>query len=326
MFLKGQEKVKGFLRKAIAGGRFPSSTILIGERGVGRSALALESAMSFLCLGKGDWACGECESCRLMQRTAGAILEGRWEDISVFEERAGRRKLLMLRGDHPDFIYVPPDGGSVSIDQIRAGKEFAYSRPALSKGKAVLIEGADLMTREAGNALLKVLEEPPARTVFIMTSESEESLLETILSRSVLLRMEVPSFELFKEITGIDSMELYRLAKGSPYRAFLLREHEDIIKMADMVFEGKMSEIYQALSGVDSLEGDLKELLIDLLEERLMENTLSGRIDLGTFEDIQRVILDLRTGMKRGIRLAPCLFGLRDIMEGRHGLHKGKEP
>ncbi len=316
IFVKGESRAKRFLSKAISRDRVPSSVILVGDAGTGKTRLGLETSMSFLCLEGHGWACGECGSCRLLKKIGEAILGGMWGDISVVEERSGKKRLLMLRGEHPDFVYVPPDDGSVRIEQVRAVKEFAYSKPAFSRSKAVFIERVDLMTREASNALLKVLEEPPALTRFIMSSESEEALLETILSRSVVLPMEVPDFGLFKEITGVDNREIYDLVRGSPSKASLLKKHEDIIKMSRLVFEGSMSEAYGAITGADSLDSDVKELFIELLEDRLEKMVLSGEVGYGTFEKAERLLLDLRTGLKRGIKLSPCLFSLREIVEG----------
>ena len=316
IFVRGESRAKKFLSRAIKKDRVPSSVILVGDAGTGKTRLGLEASMSFLCLEGRGWACGKCASCRLIKKVGETILSGVWGDISVVDEKSGKKRLLMLRGEHPDFIYVPPDDGSVRIEQVRAVKEFAYSKPAFSGSKAVFIERVDLMTREASNALLKVLEEPPASTRFIMSSESEEALLETILSRSVVLPMEVPEFSHFREITGLDSREIYDLVRGSPSKASLLKKHEDIIKMSRLVFEGGMSEAYGAITRADTLDSEVKELFIELLEDRLERMVLSGELGYEAFDKAERLLLDLRTGLKRGIKLSPCLFSLREIVEG----------
>ena len=105
------------------------------------------------------------------------ILAGIWrtlnkkktEELKFYgEDKRGKKVYLYLRGDHPDFIYLAPEKAEIKIDQIRGVKDFAYLTPALSKRKVIFIEPAEAMNPYAQNALLKVLEEPPEDTHFIL--------------------------------------------------------------------------------------------------------------------------------------------------------------
>ncbi|MDQ7082330.1 MAG: DNA polymerase III subunit [Aquificota bacterium] len=199
--------------------RFRSSLLFYGPSGVGKSTAALDFAKGLLCLEETPWGCGECASCRHVERFIEDVVSGSWEGLSVYEEVGGKNVFVYLMGEHPDLIYVPPSGTGIRIDQVRALKEFSYIRPALSRRKVALIDDAHRLTKESGNALLKVLEEPPLDTILILISEGKENLLPTILSRT--FQVEFPPLEegTFYELLGREDREIYDLSGGaSPLR------------------------------------------------------------------------------------------------------------
>lgn len=87
--------------------------------------------------------------------------------------------------NHPDFIEITSDkeSGKIGIEQIRDLKKFAYLKPYKSASKLILIEKGENLTLEAQNSFLKLLEEPPHQTFFILTAPHKKSLLPTIVSR-----------------------------------------------------------------------------------------------------------------------------------------------
>lgn len=89
---------------------------------------------------------------------------------------------------HPDFLYLTPEI-SIGIDQIRRVKHFVGLRPYSEIYKVAYIEEAQNLTIEAQNAFLKTLEEPPERTIVILTAPSIDSLLPTIVSRCQILSL-----------------------------------------------------------------------------------------------------------------------------------------
>jgi len=96
--------------------------------------------------------------------------------------------VLMDAGGNPDFKFIGGDG-AVSVDEVRSIIGDARVKPLYSARKAYVIMGAERMTVQAQNALLKSLEDPPPDVAFILVTESWFSLLETVRSRSVRLRM-----------------------------------------------------------------------------------------------------------------------------------------
>jgi len=153
--------------------RLPHAMLLVGPAGVGKSAFSEQIAALLLCesLAPGFVACGDCHACRW--------LEG---------------------GNHPDFRRVAPDGddepeevasdkarkrgsSNIRIDQIRELEAFVFVGSHREGNRVVLITEAEAMNASAANALLKILEEPPASVYFILVSTRSKSLLPTIRSR-----------------------------------------------------------------------------------------------------------------------------------------------
>ena len=99
-------------------------------------------------------ACGQCQPCR-----------------------------QILANSHPDIISVKPQGDTLRINQIRELLGLLAMKPHSAKHRVVIIAESHTMNPEAANALLKVLEEPPANTTLILTAAQKSDLLPTILSR-----------------------------------------------------------------------------------------------------------------------------------------------
>jgi DNA polymerase III subunit delta' len=91
-------------------------------------------------------------------------------------------------GNHPDVIHIKPTGSSIRIAQIRELYHTLMMRPYEARVRVVVISDAQMMNPEAGNALLKMLEEPPDRTVLILTADQASDLLPTIVSRCQRIR------------------------------------------------------------------------------------------------------------------------------------------
>lgn len=108
-----------------------------------------------------------------------------------------REQALVLRGEHPDLLLLAPTPGkeSVGIEQVRAIIRSVQFTPVQGKRKVCLIPYAEALTLEAANALLKVLEEPPRRLVFLLLAAQPTEVLPTILSRSRVVRGLTPSVQ-----------------------------------------------------------------------------------------------------------------------------------
>ncbi len=161
MALYGKNKIVELISSMIINDRLSHSFILIGEKGLGRLTLAKHMAKMILCQGASK-PCNGCKSCR------------------IFES-----------GGHPDLNILTPSGKSENFraDDLR----FLISDASVSANeggyKVYILPEIDKALPVAQNVLLKIIEEPPAKVVFIMTATSKEKILQTVQSRSVALTL-----------------------------------------------------------------------------------------------------------------------------------------
>lgn len=115
----------------------------------------------------------------------------------------------VLAGTHPDLTALRTEGVIISIKDARALVERSYFSPSLGRHRVIVMEDADRMAERTSNVLLKALEEPPERTVWILCAPSDADLLPTIRSRVRTLRLREPDIadvaRLIVERTGVDS-------------------------------------------------------------------------------------------------------------------------
>jgi DNA polymerase III subunit delta' len=201
--LYGHEAVRARLAGAQQSGRLPQALLLEGPRGIGKQRLALWLAGGLLCEETGGAPCGECRSCRLVENLSHPDLH--WivplepskkssdPDRQIEAVEAALAEEMASRRERP--LYIPPGGMAVhSLAAVRLVLRRASLTPALAKRKVFILGEAERLipqraNPEAANALLKLLEEPPADTVIVLTTADADSLLPTILSRVVRMRM-----------------------------------------------------------------------------------------------------------------------------------------
>jgi len=211
-----QEKPLGQLGAALDKGTISHALLFAGIDGVGKNSAALLFAMACNCdaaTGKRglrtsadrdmtDVPCGKCRSCR-----------------------------KILSGNHPDIIFIKPSGPIIKIGQIRDLCRALIVKPFEADRRIVIISDAGAMNPEAGNALLKVLEEPPDRTTIILISVNAFDLLPTIVSRCQQLRFNPIGAECMNTYLtaeyGVDSQEaaiVSQMANGSLKKALAMMQ------------------------------------------------------------------------------------------------------
>ncbi|MDR2987821.1 MAG: DNA polymerase III subunit delta' [Nocardiopsaceae bacterium] len=160
--LIGQDAVIEQLRRA-ADGAMTHAWLFTGPPGSGRSVAARAFAAALLCPTGG---CGHCPSCRQVRA-----------------------------GTHADLLVVRPDGLSYGVKQTRSLVLQAAGAPSGGRWLVVVFEDADRCTEAAANALLKAIEEPSPRTVWLLCAPSAEDLVTTIRSRCRVVTLRVPPSE-----------------------------------------------------------------------------------------------------------------------------------
>jgi DNA polymerase-3 subunit delta' len=114
----------------------------------------------------------------------------------------------VLAGTHPDYTALRTEGVIISIKDARALVERSYFAPSLGRYRVIVMEDADRMSERTSNVLLKALEEPPERTIWVLCAPSDADLLPTIRSRVRVLRLRDPEIAdvaaLVAERTGVD--------------------------------------------------------------------------------------------------------------------------
>jgi len=199
--LAGQEQVVAQLRSAVSGG-MTHAWLFTGPPGSGRSVAARAFAAALLCPYGG---CGECPSCRQVRA-----------------------------GTHADLLLVRPEGLSYGVKQTRDLVLRAAGAPSGGRWLVVLFEDADRCTEQAANALLKAIEEPAPRTVWLLCAPSAEDLVTTIRSRCRVMTLRVPPAEavaaVLVERDGVDhdrALQAARAAQGHIGRARRLATDPD---------------------------------------------------------------------------------------------------
>ena len=180
------------LREMLARDRFPHAVILSGAQGAGKYTLALMLARTMNCLerpvtdGLPDF-CGHCSNCTRIALSQD--LDGRFAEAVEARENlrdADKRETRIFVQTHPDVLVIPPDPPQmvIKVDQVRHVIGTIYYRPREARERVYIFTASAFM-KEAANALLKVLEEPPDFATMFLLSENPGELLPTIRSRSV---------------------------------------------------------------------------------------------------------------------------------------------
>lgn len=274
--LVGQEPVVAQLSSAVAASRageggMTHAWLFTGPPGSGRSNAARAFAAALQCH-ETPAGCGHCAACR-----------------------------QVLHGTHADVEVIRPQGLSYSVKETRELVLRAASSPTGGRWQIVLFEDADRVTEAAANALLKAIEEPPPRTVWLLCAPAPDDLLVTIRSRCRLVTLRTPPVAAVVEVLvrrdGVDpeaALEAARAAQGHIGRARRLatdeearRRRRDVLALPSRV-SGVGAAVDAAAALVKAAEeeaavtvAELNEAETAALRQALGEST-KGRMPRGT--------------------------------------------
>ena len=289
----GYKDILKYISSAVENNRVSHAYILNGERGSGKKMLANLFAMTLLCETGDNEPCGKCHSCKQAES-----------------------------GNHPDIIRVTHEKpNSISVDDIRTQVNNTVDiKPYQGPYKVYIIPQADMMTPQAQNAILKTIEEPPSYAVFLLLTENAETLLPTINSRCVMLKLRNIKDTLIKkylmenlEIPDYKADMCTAFAQGNMGRAIMLANsdhfneiREEAVQLLKHISEMELNEIVAAVKNISVYKLEITDYLdiIMIWYRDVLLYKATKEIDKVVFKDqLQSIKEQARKSSYEGIEL-----------------------
>lgn len=343
----GHDALLRRLGGALASSRFPQAALLVGPTGVGKQRVALWVAQGLLCDSGPGEPCGECSACA-------KVLNLGHPDLHWFvpiprpksgdsEKQVEQAKELLAEAwseRREDPFFGPPDRtASHSLASVRLLQRSVALTPFQSSRKVVIVGDAERLivqeaSQEAANALLKVLEEPPADTVVLLTVADPQALLPTIRSRLVPIRVgrvgddDVRAFienEVREEFDAAEVSRRVVSADGCIGRVFRRDGDDDDAKRASMLLEAiaqgptKWAEaaLGQASWGArGDFSGTLDVLAVRLRDELAVPSTSPERMErcLKALKRVQETRMEAQGNANPQLALAVLASDLGSLL------------
>jgi DNA polymerase-3 subunit delta' len=249
--LIGHENTQALLKRTVEGGRPSHAYLFVGREGVGKKLVAVRFASMLNCpSADGDPEC-DCRVCR-----------------------------RVLEGKHPDVISEQPERGMIRIDRVRNIQKFFRYPPIEGAFRVVVIDNAHTMNRQAQNALLKTLEEPPPGRVLILVTAKPALLLTTVRSRCRKITFgplpPEPLISLVQQRTGLSldkARTLTALAGGSVGKALELADSR-YLEIRDKALSVLIEPGKNGISGLLDFSGKISSNRQSALEAIEIAGTL----------------------------------------------------
>ena len=289
----GHKDILKYISSAVENNRVSHAYILNGERGSGKRMLANLFAMTLLCETGDNEPCGKCHSCKQAES-----------------------------GNHPDIIRVTHEKpNSISVDDIRTQVNNTVDiKPYQGPYKVYIIPQADMMTPQAQNAILKTIEEPPSYAVFLLLTENAETLLPTINSRCVMLKLRNIKDTLIKKylmenlkIPDYKADMCTAFAQGNMGRAIMLANsdhfneiREEAVQLLKHISEMELNEIVAAVKNISVYKLEITDYLdiIMIWYRDVLLYKATKEIDKVVFKDqLQSIKEQARKSSYEGIEL-----------------------
>ncbi len=318
----GQRRVKKFFVHCLEKNRLAHAYLFQGQAGVGKDAMAISLAMTLNCDRRTSGGCGNCPTCRAMCRLEypyfRMIMPVPPKPKGMRDEKYNQilmeRALLHIRDPYREINFYPELSGLpvIGIDQIRSVKKDVMLRMAGEGSRVFIISNIERITQEAANSRLKLLEEPPERTVLCLTTSFPSRVLKTVISRCQVIGFDLLSSEEIEsaliERWGVDKgrAKLYsRMACGSLRKGISFLEEE---------FDSYREEAFRFLKNtiMGSRQGSIDAM------DRLsgVENIVEAKRILELTQILLRDMFLVRNGLRERVMNSDLLGEIEKFQEG----------
>ena len=227
------------LKKIIQTKTIGHAYMFVGIEGIGKNMIAREFAKAILCENPTETYCDQCECCNIFDNS-------------------------------PDFVSITDVDGVIKVGDIRVLSEDIVLKPVKSNRRVFLIDNADRMNESAQNALLKILEEPPAYATIILVVSNKEKILRTIQSRCNEIHFLPLTLEEMKNYCKLknESEELLQYARGSIGKLEKIKNSnyiQSVIELEKALNYQDLLEMNRALTKIKEKK-EMKENIQDILE------------------------------------------------------------
>ncbi len=295
--LVGQEHIIDILKGAVAASRTGSESqemthawVFTGPPGSGRSSAAVAFAQALICPHQGCSTCNECKSA--------------------------------VTGGHPDVEVIRIEGLSIKVEEIRELLTRVAWAPSMGGWRVVVMEDADRLTESAANALLKAIEEPGTRTVWLLCAPTLHDVLPTIRSRCRHLQLRTPSIDAVRQvlikrndISPIMADFAARVSQGHIGRARYLATNESVRSNRKAIMRlplqlGSLSAAFQAAQtlidlateGASASSGSKDEIEIEKLQEAYGKGATGRGMATGAAKAVKELEKEQKSRATRIVR------------------------
>jgi len=284
--LVGHEATASMLAQAYRTGKLPHALILAGPAGIGKATLAFHLAHHLLKHPRAE--------------DAPPVMAPPEPGSSLFRQIASEAHPSVLHLTRPANEKTKGYKTVVTVDEIRKVGQFLSLTAHDGGYRVVIVDPADDMNTNAANALLKNLEEPPSRTLFVLIVHAPGSLLPTIRSRCQVVRLApLGEEELLSVLEGFETpppedpaarAELARRAAGSARAAILLTQYGglEIAQALDALADAKRPDIAGAHRLAEAVAGRDQAIQFDIFNRRILDLLAGGASEAALAGDLRR--------------------------------------
>jgi DNA polymerase-3 subunit delta' len=294
-------EIGNYFDRVLQSGKWHHAYLLTGKSEFGLERVARDLALNFVLNGLDD---------DYGAKVQWQFEKGSYSDFYVLEREYDKKKKQLNQ--------------NISIEQVRELKEKLSQKSFLSLPKVILIKDADLLNVDSGNALLKILEEPSARTIFFLLANHREQILPTLLSRSQSFAFRSQSLAVIKQylidvyqLNNALAENIAHLSAGLPERAVLYSEKREL-------YENYLEKVDQVLALFSGSYADrflvIRSGIIEKAKDYNSQKVLALVI-LDLLEIVFRDMLLIKNDLKHLIYLMPRAARLQELSQ-KYSLEK----